>query len=89
VYGEIKVNWEIQEEENNLLRVSVPANTLAVISLKNVSPDYLSELVKQVKEIGYSDPQYLEEEKRFEFTVGSGQIELKWKLHEVFQKIEK
>jgi alpha-L-rhamnosidase len=80
VYGEIKVYWEIQDEKNILLQVKVPANTLAVISLTNVSIDYIPELIKQVQEMGYSDVQFYEKDNRLEFTVGSGELELKWEL---------
>jgi alpha-L-rhamnosidase len=80
VYGEIKVNWEIQEEKNMLLHVKVPANTLAVISLTNVSLDCISELTQHVKEMGYTDLQIFEKENRVELTAGSGQVELKWEL---------
>lgn len=80
VYGEIKVNWETQDEKNMHLQVKVPSNTVAVISLTNVSIDYIPELIKQVQEMGYSDLQFYEKENRLEFTVGSGELELKWEL---------
>lgn len=88
VYGEIKVNWEVQDGQKMFLQVKVPPNTVGVISLTNISPDCVPELVKQVSEMGYADPQFNEEEKRFEFTVPSGQIEMKWKLHDC-QRLKK
>lgn len=80
VYGEIKVNWKVQDEKNIHLKVKVPANTLAVISLTNVRQDCISELTQHVKEMGYTDLQFHEKENRLEFTAGSGQLELKWEI---------
>jgi alpha-L-rhamnosidase len=80
VYGEIKVKWEVQDEKNLLLQVKVPANTLAVISLTNISLDCISELTHHVKEMGYTDLQFYEKEKRVEFSAGPGHIELKCEL---------
>ncbi|MEH7073473.1 alpha-L-rhamnosidase [Neobacillus drentensis] len=87
-YGEIKVKWEKQDEKNMILQVKVPANTTAVITLPNVNPDCIKELHDFVYGKGYSDIQYNHEEKRFEFIAGSGELEIKWKLHEPSQ-IEK
>ncbi|PKG23863.1 alpha-L-rhamnosidase [Niallia nealsonii] len=87
VYGEIKVKWEIQDEKEMVLQVKVPANTCAIISLQNVSLDNIAYLQKYVKKKGYSNPKFYQEEKRFEFTVSSGQIEVNWKLHHALQNI--
>jgi alpha-L-rhamnosidase len=80
VYGEIKVSWQVQDEKNMLLKVKVPANTSAVISLTNISLHCNSELIQHVKEMGYTDLQFYEKENRLEFTAGSGQIEMKWEI---------
>jgi alpha-L-rhamnosidase len=83
VYGEIKVKWEIQDGKNMILQVNVPANSLAVISLINVSQDCIQELKNDVIKMGYSDVQLYEEEKRLAFTAASGQIIIKYKLNNV------
>lgn len=88
VYGEILVKWEVQEEQNMFLQVKVPANTAATISLTNVSPDCIQELKQLASEKGYADVQYYQEENRFEFIIGSGQIEVKWKLHDLSQLVK-
>ncbi|MEH7414583.1 family 78 glycoside hydrolase catalytic domain [Neobacillus drentensis] len=82
VYGEIKVKWEIDDEKNMNLQVSVPANTLAVISLPNVSPNCIPELNDYITELGYSNCQYNKKINKFVFTVPSGQIEIKYKLNQ-------
>ena len=74
------MTWEIEDGKNMLLEVNVPANSLAVISLINVSKDCIQELKNDVIEMGYSDVQLYEEEKRLEFTAASGQINIKYKL---------
>ncbi|MDF2788205.1 MAG: alpha-L-rhamnosidase [Neobacillus sp.] len=89
VYGEIKIKWEVQEEQDMFLQVNVPANTVATISLTNVSPDYIQELKQHASEKGYEHTQYYQDENRFEFTVGSGQIEVSWKLHDLIRHVKK
>ncbi|MEH7117780.1 family 78 glycoside hydrolase catalytic domain [Neobacillus vireti] len=80
VYGDIKVKWEIEDGKNMSLEVNVPANSLAVISLTNVSQDYIQELKNDVLEMGYSDIQLYQEEKRLDLTAASGQFNIKYKL---------
>ncbi|MED4225896.1 alpha-L-rhamnosidase [Neobacillus cucumis] len=83
VYGEIKVKWEVQDGKNMILQVNIPANSLAVISLINISQDCIQELKNEVMKMGYSDVQLYEEEKRLAFTAASGQINIKYKLENV------
>ncbi|MDR4946054.1 alpha-L-rhamnosidase [Neobacillus cucumis] len=83
VYGEIKVKWEIQDGKNMILQVNIPANSLAVISLINVSQDCIQELKNDVMKMAYSDVQWYEEEKPLAFTAASGQINIKYKLENV------
>ncbi|MBM7653593.1 alpha-L-rhamnosidase [Neobacillus cucumis] len=83
VYGEIKVKWEVQDGKNMILQVNIPANSLAVISLINISQDCIQELKNEVIKMGYSDVQLYEEEKRLAFTAASGQINIKYKLENV------
>ncbi|PFO06427.1 alpha-L-rhamnosidase [Bacillus sp. AFS076308] len=83
IYGDIKVKWEIKEEKKMFLQVMVPANTIAVISLTNVDPGCIQELNDYVTEMGYSNYQYDEKERRVEFTARSGQINIEYKLNEL------
>lgn len=89
VYGEIQVKWEVQEDHNVFLQVKVPANSAATISLTNVSPDCIHELRQLASEKGNEKVQYFQEENRFEFEVGSGQIEVTWKLNDLSQLVKK
>jgi alpha-L-rhamnosidase len=89
VYGNIRVKWRVQDENQMSLHVKVPANTLVVISLTNVCPVSIQELNDYVIEMGYSNVQYHEDEKKFEFTAGSGQVDINWKLHDSCQMIKK
>ncbi|NHC42583.1 hypothetical protein G6549_21915 [Bacillus sp. MM2020_1] len=85
VYGKINVKWEVQDENQMYLHVRVPTNTCAVISLTNVSPDCIQELYDYVNEMGHLNGKYKEDEKKFGFTAGSGQFDIKWKLHDPCQ----
>ncbi|WP_342041613.1 alpha-L-rhamnosidase [Bacillus sp. OTU2372] len=83
IYGDIKVKWEIKEEQKMFLQVVVPANTMAVISLKNVDHGSVQKLNDYLTEMEYSNYQYYEKERRVEFTAPSGQINIEYKLNEL------
>jgi alpha-L-rhamnosidase len=82
VYGEIKLKWEIQDGNTMILRLNVPVNSLAVISLVNIDPGCIQELNDYVTEMEYSNYHYDEKERRVEFTAPSGKINIEYKLND-------
>ncbi|MGI8384256.1 family 78 glycoside hydrolase catalytic domain [Robertmurraya sp. P23] len=80
VYGEIKIKWQMVDTNEMFLQVHVPPSTSAIISLKNVCEDNITNLQTQLINRGYTNSKFIKEENRVEFLVDSGPFDITYKM---------